>query len=267
MNVESESRRSACPTCGAQFDRPIILFEGKELFAHAQRECPGCSQARKLRLLKIDNEEEKRRIDEPWLRFCPPLYQDFNLDRLPIERALARKVLRYRPSKKTGRGLGLVGPSRIGKRRLLFGLARDLFTAGVRLGHTSAIDFARLTSEQYDYEIREVATRARQKLAAVRTIEVLIVSDIGMGKLTDRGQLEFYSLVEHRAMFRLPILWTTAFSAEQLAAKFKSERDGNAVAQQLGRRALARLSECSDVIRVEREPFSTASAPAAAATA
>jgi hypothetical protein len=81
----------------------------------------------------------------------------------------------------------------------------------------------------------------------------LILTDLGTEKLTEHAQVELYSLIEFRAQNLLPILWTTQFSAEQLAAKFSSSREEVDVARARGRAAIGRLNQCSDVIQIERQ--------------
>lgn len=265
--IQSNSAATAtaddCESCGERFDRTIYLVGGKEFFK--QRQCPTCTEKRSQVALAKENENHRRRIEEAWALFCPPRYRDSSPGQLlaPFTADTIQQVLEWRPSQ-NGRGLGLVGPARVGKRRLLFLVAKDLFFAGVSLGRISAIEFDRLGSE--DEEIR---ASARRRIERVRSAKVLIFSNIGTEKLTERTQVEFCSLIEHRAQHLLPILWSTQFDSNQLALRFASRQDaellkgGRSAIDPLGqlkrgRSAIDCLGQCADVIKVEYKSFSAA---------
>jgi DNA replication protein DnaC len=153
-------------------------------------------------------------------------------------------VLEWRPPE-DGNGLGLVGAPHIGKRRLLYLLAKDLHFAGVRLAQISDFEFVRVGSED-----EEVRASTRRAIAKIQSVPVLIFADIGAERLTERAQSEFYSLIEHRAQRALPILWSTQFSREQIAARFIN-RNSPDVRLKIGRAAVDRLAQVSNVIEVE----------------
>jgi DNA replication protein DnaC len=154
---------------------------------------------------------------------------------------MQERVMRWRPGK-DGRGIGLVGPRGIGKRRLILSLAKELFLGAVRIALTTAIDFEKLTSfDQFDNALRATA---RTRINEIQSAPVLILADLGTERVTERGQTELYGLLEHRAVRLLPILWTSPFSKAQLAARYSKER---------APLLIGRLEQCSEVIRVERE--------------
>ena len=178
-----------------------------------------------------------------WLEFCPPRYEDCDLKRLAIGHPIIQSVTRWRPGK-FGRGIGLVGRAGTGKRRLIFALARDLSLTRIRLVTTSAIDFERLVSFDQFNGNREAT--ARERIDDIRSAPVLILTELGAERITERGQAELYSLLQHRAEQLLPILWTSPFVRAQLAARYSQDR---------APLIIRRLEECSEVIRLERETF------------
>ena len=172
---------SNCPTCGRKFDRLVLSVCGEEVFQ--QRPCGNCLAKREKESLAIENKNRRVALDERWASFCPRRFQASDSKNLALDQQLIDRVMRWRPSNE-GRGIGLVGQPRIGKLELLYLLAKDLFYAGTRLAQIAAIDFERLvTSGQYNNELQ---THAFQRMSQIRRAHVLIFSNLGMEKLTDR---------------------------------------------------------------------------------
>ena len=247
--VLTRTEFAKCHGCGARFEATIYVFFGKPIFP--QLFCAKCVAERER--LKAEAEAEKKRrkaaadrqaLQQSWQDLCPARFRDSERDRLPLKPvdALAR-VINWRPSEK-GRGLGLIGSVQIGKKRLLFLLAKALHFLGIRIQQTSAIEFERLCVLQFD---DDVGSTARGRLEQFRSVPVLLFFDLGFAKFSERMQIEFFGLVEHRAQQLLPTLWTSHLGAEELAAKFSD--------QERGRAAIGRLWQCSEVIRVGRKTF------------
>jgi DNA replication protein DnaC len=205
---------------------------------------------RDQKALALDNQERQRRDKGRLLRIVPARYLDFERSRLLAAGATGAtidRVLSWRPQK-DGRGLGLVGSPHIGKRRLIFALATELFRH-FQIAAVSALDFEFLAPLRSD---RENGASVRRKLMQFRSAEILIFTDLGAERLSETAQREFYGLVDYRASSCLPILWTTQFSRDQVAARFTTP-NASAVALERGRAAVARLNEISDVIAFERK--------------
>jgi DNA replication protein DnaC len=247
----SETVPTVCQDCGQEFERPVYFIGEKEFFKN--RPCDRCLNDESA---KIDDRKRRDSIQKNLQRFSPPhWYRQTDRDRLIVDEKI-EKVMRWRPSE-TGRGLGLVGPHLVGKRRLLFLLGEDLASDGIEVMHISAFDFDSLGPEQFDDDRGAIA---RWKLRAVRSAKVLIFSDIGAEKLSESSQKELYRLVEHRAQHCLPILWSTQFNSDQIAQRFIN-RQAAELALTRGRAAVDRLDRISEVIQIERELFATASTP------
>src|SRR6202035_4890913 len=107
--------------------------------------------------------EQRRHSAHKNLFRPPPWYRRTDRTRLIVDEK-SKRVLSWRPSK-NGRGVGLVGPHLIGKRRLLFLLGADLGSEGMEIVHISAFDFDSLGPAQFDDEL---GAAARWKLKAVR---------------------------------------------------------------------------------------------------
>ncbi len=243
---KTETDRAICK-CGRKFDRLVLRVLGTEVFS--QRLCPDCKDQSNQKARTTGNQSQLSARKAAWLLLCPPRYRPCDCGLLPIPAETINRALEWRPSK-GGRGLGLVGPAHIGKRRLLYVLAKDLHFADVRIAQISDFEFVRLGSED-----EEVRSSARWAIAKARSAPVLILSDIGCERLTERAQGEFYSLIENRALGELPILWSTQFTGDQIAQRF-ANKNAPEIALARGRAAVDRLNENSDVIKVERKSIS-----------
>jgi DNA replication protein DnaC len=237
-----------CVTCGKQFDRQIFMLWGREFFR--VRECSRCNTLRERSALSVENQERQRASAKAVLRICPARYRNFDHSRLPVANETIDAILKWRPAPRIEerRSLCLPGLPHVGKRRLIFALAADLFLAGFQIAQISAADFEALAPLRSD---RESGSLVRRRLMQLRSTEILIFTDVGAERLTESAQREFYGLVEHRAQDCLPVLWTTQFSKEQITARFVNS-DAPEIALARGRAAVDRLNEISDVIEVER---------------
>jgi hypothetical protein len=154
--LRSQIRSVGCPSF-----RPRIF---------PQRHCPNCNEASNQEALATQNQERRGALEEAWLRLCPPRYRRCDRALLPIAAETIDRLLGWRPLE-DGRGLGLVGPPHIGKRRSLYLLAEHLhFAGGIRVAQISDLEFVRLGSE--DEEIRACSPRDRR----ARSAPVLIFS-------------------------------------------------------------------------------------------
>lgn len=94
-------------------------------------------------------------------------------------------------------GLGLVGPSGIGKTRCAFTLLRRMFDAGKTIAAVCAPKFAKICAEQFDGypDTREQSKRA---LGAFMRAEILFLDDLGKARFTERVEIELFDLLEYR---------------------------------------------------------------------
>jgi DNA replication protein DnaC len=275
-----------CESCGKEFDRPVFTLFEKEVFR--VRECPKCAAPREEQARITDNQAREDAVWKPLRLVVPPRYRNFDRNLLPIGDKTIDRILNWRPKPPVdagnsarilpvrqlqmtdetiervrnsrpspsadGRGLLVEGPPHIGKRRLIYELAANLYFERFQIWAISSPDFESLAPLRTD---RDTGGAVRRKIAQIRSVQILILTDVGGEKLTETAQREFYGLVEHRAQHLLPILWTTQFSQKQVAARFKTD-NAPEVALARGHAAVQRLNEISDVIHVERESFDIA---------
>ncbi len=228
-----------CPDCGAQFQAPHLEVCGREVFP--KRFCERCVSLDQERVRSERNREHIAEMERSWAAKCPPLYRHTNRGRLPLDEAVVEKILRWRPDERPG-GLGLSGAAGIGKRRLLFLLARDLHFVGFHVSSIRAVQFETVVDDRFDDE------RKGQAKVLIRRLEhagVLLLLDLGMERLSAAGEVALHDLIQTRAEYERPILWTSQFNGDELLARFRNS-------QERGKATISRLVRSSECLLLER---------------
>jgi DNA replication protein DnaC len=228
--------------CGKRFSYEPVELWGMEIFS--VRACPECIMTREageLARFAAANAMRAAKLHAAWQQLCPPAYRASQPERLPLARDAVSHVLAWRPDR-DGRGLGLSGPLGIGKRRLLYLLARDLHFSGYRFRAIRAVRFENVLDDKFD-DARKA--NAKTLIADLELVGVLLLLDLGMERLTPSGEAALHDLIETRSENRRPILWTSQFNGDELLAKFRNS-------QARGRATISRLVRSSECLLVER---------------
>jgi hypothetical protein len=137
------------------------------------------------------------------------------LCRLP-ERVVAY-VQGWEPWNPPVRGVGLVGPAGRGKTRLLVDVLQRLPVHYTWL-YLPELRLARAVMDRADEESR-VVERGRLLLDNARTVQVLLLDDVGEGWGSPACLTEIQALVAYRTARALPILWTSNLSLARLESR------------------------------------------------
>ncbi len=223
-----------CVTCEKPFCyEPFLRADGSERFAITYCE-PCIEQSRTEEDVRMQAEIQNRH-EERWAAICPPLYRTTDAARIPASFRAAIAGWNYSP-----RGLGFIGAAGQGKTRAAFVLLRRIFGEERTCEATSATQFARLSFEQFSDD-KDRKQRAAATLSHLRTVELLLIDDLGKSKMTDRCEVEFFDLLEHRTSHLLPTLWTANARGNDLLALMSPDR---------GEPILRRLAEFSEIVTV-----------------
>jgi len=179
---------------------------GDDVFARYQRR-------------KLDSEYAAR-ISE-WAGLCPPAYQDTDEARLNRQWHAEALAWEYGP-----KGLTLVGPSRSGKSRTAWCIAKRQHIAGravvARTHQQLLTDIARGGHAGTGKE-------ALRFIQMLRNADLLLIDDFGKGKLSDiRGDATqaaglFHELIDHRCRNNNPMIITTQWKGSMLIQRLPSD--------------------------------------------
>jgi DNA replication protein DnaC len=186
--------------------------------------CAACSEA--------DTAELQRNERSRWEQLCPQLYQCTALGRL--ENDLRRQGYNNRWMHEVlgwqygPQGLLLIGPTGVGKSRVMWMLLRRVLDQEHRSGvFLNAVKFRTgLQTAAREGETEEFVRRL------VRA-DVMYWDDLGQTHLTGPASEMLLHLVEERTCKRKPILATTQYSGEKMDAQFERKEMGQAVRRRL----------------------------------
>ncbi|HVM62254.1 MAG TPA: helicase-related protein [Verrucomicrobiae bacterium] len=149
------------------------------------------------------------------LGLCPLIYRNTDTGRLPCgPRKLAATLgWQYGPN-----GLVLHGPTGCGKSRAAWLLLRRLHFEGYETVAFNAVSF----SHEVAYHFGPNGDAVRW-VRRIHNAPVVFLDDLGKCRLTERGEAELFGLVEARAAQGRPIIATTTFVGDTLAATMHPE--------------------------------------------
>lgn len=217
--MEPETTSTAFADIGTRFER---ILADEEFWRHRDAE------------LALEREEAERAkaakaaaVKAARWEAVPEVYrEEFDPKAAKYSRDVVAKAKFWTPD--SGRGIGLMGGSGLGKTRLLVAVLR-LHQQWSFLW-LPASEFSRAVADEWSDDFR-VAGEAEAKLRAAHRVKILLLDDVGDERATDASTAALKALVEHRTSRRLPILWTSNLTEEQIEARH-GER-GKAIVRRL----------------------------------
>jgi hypothetical protein len=215
ISIDRRANLEACPDCGKEYLPEIFTIGSKELFR--QMRCWPCQDTYNREIIE---KERRKKIMEQFLTICPPLYRDTDPAKLPPAFQLAVKTWTYAPT-----GIGLVGAPGTGKTRAVYLILQRMIEQDKSCQALNATGLASLVAEQFSDD-PSTKFLAAEKLRKARSVEVLLIDDLGKNKMTERAEMELYDILEHRTSYMLPTLWTSNSKSKELIAMMTSDRAG-----------------------------------------
>ena len=224
-------KTTTCQECHQPFEYEPFYIDEQERFAPVT--CDPCKAVSAAAEVQRQETERIMKAADLWKEICPDEYQETDLSRLPRPYQVVIDRWLY-----GCKGIGFCGEAGRGKTRSAFSILRKQHFRGRRCYAISAKRFADLALDKFDHDGRTKAT-ARDRIRKCHTADLLLIDDIGKGKLTDRPEEELYDLLEYRTSKRLPTLWTAESGGADLLQRLSAER-GNAI--------LRRLTQFSEIL-------------------
>ncbi|RYD46402.1 MAG: hypothetical protein EOP85_07510 [Verrucomicrobiaceae bacterium] len=214
MNESVEMTSAPCPECGKihEFDTWMLVYKKIPL-------CDPCEEIR-------NENERKRRAPKTWDdkfgKRMPLDYQRAETGRIAhcYTAALDWTAEAYRG------GVGLIGPSGLGKSCAMACLLRKLETDFIWWSGTEAREVATLSALS-SHSAHEESYRKWQKAL---TTPILMLDDVSQGRMTEAWSSKLFDLMEMRKSRCLPTFWTSQLTLPELREKM-ARQNGNDTAQ------------------------------------
>lgn len=244
-----------CQDCGKSFVWQTELEPGEPFYScFRPKRCETCASAEDERIRLVNLEKEQAQLAARVASFMdgvqcmiPPLFQKTDVTNPRFNAAAWQKIQAWRSTDEKP-WLGMIGPTGTSKSRMAYLLARDIardiaerhFTEiGTDTYHKPRVIFATsyeigdAALAQYSnkqHEIRPIfggdrspAQKARDFLDRLHTADLLLIDDVGKGRLTPAVCAEFFAVIDHRHVNLLPTIWTANSTPGEIASSMSSD--------------------------------------------
>lgn len=231
-----ENHTSACRECGATINFTVPPgLGGVFLRGLTPKICEKCTPIAEARWQAEKDEADalakNQARAERWNEMCPPLYSLTDRSKLPKRALAAIDAWTFGP-----RGMAFAGKSGAGKTRsMLLLLQRILMETGKSVAYVPSSEFSHRVSRLASDKMSELDAY----LGELCKVKVLLLDDIGKGRLTDRVESELYHVIEQRTAHLLPILFTANATGNDLKTMMSADR---------GEPIIRRLREFCDIV-------------------
>lgn len=177
-------------------------------------------------LLELQRQKDiaarKARTEKQWLAI-PDIYREpFD----PSKSSLSREAITYcRKWKPSDGGIGLLGLTGLGKTRLLCAALRRFRESHSWL-YLPAFEMSNYVAQQWD-DNWGVSGPAERALRLAKKVDILILDDLGDERATDAASSYLKELVEHRTARKLPVLWSSNMTKEELSSRHGLKGDAS----------------------------------------
>jgi hypothetical protein len=230
--------------------------------------CPDCDNRREAQLREELRNEFERRLASALaqMRSCvsketPGLFRGTDISHERFNAAGWAWVKDWHPSDEKP-WLGIIGETGTCKTRIACLLAATEMERQVtRRAMKSEQTFTNIPRFQFAacYEISEIAAllqagtfeqkeEARSYLDAIRRADLLVIDDLGKGRMNASIAAEMFALVNHRYANALPTIWTANSTPEQIASNLAEDMAGPFAEDMAGPFA-GRINDSSRIIR------------------
>lgn len=219
-----------CITCNIQFNADSLIWNGKPIFE--QNYCTDCLEKKILEQSQKDAINASKIAHKEFWDKIPPLYRDTDKSRLNANLVRSIDAWEYNPI-----GLGFTGESGAGKTRSAI-LLLQRFHKTHSFYFLKATRLTQFASEKFSDEPRE-RLNAKQAIGICLNCKILLIDDIGKGRLTPAAEELLFDMIDTRSERGLPIIWTSNANSRDMLSMFSQDR---------GTPILRRLVEFSTIV-------------------
>ena len=158
---------------------------------------------------------EDARLRKKWGEIPDTYRQPFVPSKSKLSAATVDFCRHWKPD--GGHGIGISGPTGMGKTRILVAVLHRYHKNNPWL-YLPATSLSRAVAEQW-HDDWKIAYEAERILKLARRVRILLIDDLYNERASDASSVELLELVEHRTANLRPILWTTNSTMEQLEAR------------------------------------------------
>ena len=209
-----------CENCGSGFEQNEIEYDGRILFR--QKYCFDCAESlyrEKEEQEKVRTAEEStKRAQEAFCAICPPLYRETDWARVADSMKIMAEEWQFSPV-----GIGFVGIAGKGKTRAAYRIIQRMLFEGRSCDAITSPEFSRLCVDQFSDD-KSRKGEATSRIRRLYRCSVFFLDDLGKQKMTDRAEMELYSVLEHRTSHLLPTIWTANAKSKTLLQMFSEDR-------------------------------------------
>lgn len=223
-----------CVLCGCDFDTEQITFLDRVI--SFQTHCDPCIT---IATEKRDIEEQRQKLEQREAEFwamVPKIYQTTDENQIAPQLKKAIREWKYGPI-----GLGFKGPSGSQKTRASVLLLYSLHKSGRSVFYLKATNLTKNALEAFSDD-KGTKKQALEAMRQATECHVLLLDDIGKGRLSPSAEESLYALLDTRTENMLPTIWTTNADSSQLHDMMSEDR-GDAI--------MRRLVEFSKIITIQ----------------
>jgi len=228
-----ETIQTICLDCKSTFDAEQILFNGRPLFSNSI--CESCLEKRIRDNEKSREQELLNAKNNAFWSEVPKMYAETDESRLQAVLVAAIDGYEVGP-----RGIGIIGKSGAGKTRTAVQILYKAHLAGKSICFLKATKLTLAAQERFHAD-DQVKHAAEIRIRRAYRSQILLLDDLGKGRLPNSAEELLYDIVDERSERGLPIIWTSNAGSKELKEMFSSDR---------GIPILRRLAEFSDIINL-----------------
>jgi len=234
MNTPLEPRE--CLSCSTQF-QPADCY---------QYECESCETQRKANEERRKLEKNQTAIREQIEAATPHRFTLTDVAHAQFNAKAWARIQTWRPTAEKP-WLGLVGATGTCKTRMARLAGGEWLLRKTTSGRIPTFEFVTSfeISEKIMAQFNETGSDkgdARGFLDRLRRVDLLLIDDLGKGRLTPAPAAELFALVDHRHAHNLITIWTANSTPEEIIANMNKD-----VSEDMKAPLAGRLNECSQV--------------------